>query len=59
MLDVGETGTISFDVSNAGWVPEHVRAQVVVTSDHDVTIENDGLVEFSNLDLFGSFPAQN
>ena len=53
VLDVGETGTISFDVSNAGSeFLATVRAQAVVTSNHDVTIENDGLVEFSNLDLF-------
>ena len=44
MLDVGETGTISFDVSNAGSeFLSTVRAQAVVTSNHDVTIENDGL----------------
>ncbi len=53
VLDVGETGTISFDVSNAGSeFLSSVRAQAVVTSNHDVTIENNGLVEFSNLDLF-------
>jgi len=53
VLDVGETGTLSFDVSNAGSeFLTAVRARAVVTSNHDVTIENEGLVEFTNLDLF-------
>ena len=53
VLDVGETGTISFDVSNTGSeFLSMIRAQAVVTSGHDVTMENAGIVEFSNVDLF-------
>ncbi|MBE1301611.1 MAG: GlyGly-CTERM sorting domain-containing protein [Alteromonadaceae bacterium] len=55
VLDAGETGTVSFSVTNGGSeVLSGVTAQIEVLSDHDVTIENDGLVDFGELGLFES-----
>ena len=55
ILDAGETGTVSFSVTNGGSEAlSDVTAQIVVLSDHDVTIENDGLVTFDEIPLFGS-----
>ena len=53
ILDVGETGMVSFTLTNTGsQVLSGVTAQLSVTSGHDVTLENDGLIEFSDIGVF-------
>ncbi|UAA40305.1 rhombosortase-dependent M36 family metallopeptidase [Paraneptunicella aestuarii] len=53
ILDVGETGTITVTIKNAGSeVLSGITAQLQVTSGQDVTFENDGIINFDDLDLF-------
>lgn len=55
ILDAGETGSVSFTVTNAGSdTLSGVTAQVQVLSDHDVTFENDGMVTFDDIGIFSS-----
>ncbi|GIU04119.1 hypothetical protein TUM4261_03420 [Shewanella sp. c952] len=50
IVDKGETATISFTVANKGSeVFETIDAVVKVTSDHKVTLANEGKVSFSNV----------
>lgn len=62
ILDVGETATVTVSIRNIGSETlTNVPAQLKVSSGHDVTIENDGLITFSNVDLFSevvSVPVQ-
>ncbi|CCQ12817.1 Metalloprotease MEP2 [Pseudoalteromonas luteoviolacea B = ATCC 29581] len=53
VLDQGETGTIMVAVKNAGKTDlSGVSAKVTVTSGHDVTLENDGMITFDALAPF-------
>jgi MYXO-CTERM domain-containing protein len=53
VLDQGETGTIMVAVRNAGKADlTGVSAKVTVTSGHDVTLENDGVITFDTLNPF-------
>ena len=55
VLDKGETGTISVDITNRGSETlSGVKVQFVVTSDHDVTLANDGMVTLPDLAPFQS-----
>ncbi|KAF7764958.1 hypothetical protein PCIT_b1069 [Pseudoalteromonas citrea] len=55
ILDKGETGTLSVSVKNAGDTElSNIQAKVVVTSGHDVTLENDGMISFDALAPFTS-----
>ncbi|KAA1157488.1 peptidase [Pseudoalteromonas fuliginea] len=48
ILDKGETGSISVSIVNRGSETlTGTKAQLTVISDHDVTLENDGLVTFA------------
>lgn len=50
IVDKGETATISFTVANKGSeVFENIDAVVKVTSDHKVTLANEGKISFSNV----------
>jgi len=54
ILDKGETGTLSFTVENVGnSALTGVTGVVEVTSGHDVTFENDGMVTFGDVGLSG------
>ncbi len=53
ILDVGETATVTVSVKNVGSETlTGVPARLKVSSGHDVTIENDGLITFTSIDLF-------
>lgn len=53
ILDKGETGTVSFTVTNKGsTVLAGLTGKVVVTSGHDVTFANDGVITFGDVDLY-------
>ncbi|MCY7294133.1 rhombosortase-dependent M36 family metallopeptidase [Alteromonas sp. a30] len=53
IFDKGETAEVTVKIRNAGsQALEGLPARLKVTSGHDVTIENDGLITFGNLDLF-------
>lgn len=53
IFDVGETATVSVSIKNAGSESlAGIPARLTVISDHDVTIENEGLVTFESVDLF-------
>lgn len=55
ILDKGETGTLSFTVDNVGSSSlTEVIGKVEVTSGHDVTFANDGMVSFGDVARFGS-----
>ena len=55
ILDKGETGTLSVTVSNSGSETlTNITGQIVVISDHDVVIENDGVVEFGEMTPFSA-----
>ena len=55
ILDKGETGSVSFTVNNGtNGALAALTATVVVTSGHDVTFENDGVITFSDMEIFGS-----
>ncbi|MBQ4849297.1 rhombosortase-dependent M36 family metallopeptidase [Pseudoalteromonas sp. MMG012] len=55
ILDKGETGTLSVSVKNAGDATlNSISAKVVVTSGHNVTLENDGMITFDALAPFTS-----
>lgn len=59
ILDAGETGSVSFTITNAGSeVLTDVVAQVSVVSDHDVTLENDGMVTISEIGVLESVSGQ-
>lgn len=50
VLDKGETGTVSLNVTNKGnQTLTNVKVQLAVTSDHDVTLENDGMVTIAEI----------
>ncbi|MDF2177551.1 rhombosortase-dependent M36 family metallopeptidase [Aliiglaciecola sp. CAU 1673] len=53
ILDKGETGTVSVTIRNVGSeMLSGVQGQLVVTSGHDVTFENDGLITFGDMAPF-------
>ena len=53
VLDQGETGTVSVTISNVGSEQlSGVTAKIEVVSDHDVTLENDGIVTFADVSPF-------
>jgi hypothetical protein len=53
VLDKGETGTLSVSIANAGSLAlSGVTALVEVVSDHDVTLENDGVITFADIAPF-------
>lgn len=53
VLDQGETGTVSVTISNAGSeLLTGVTAKIEVVSDHDVTLENDGVITFADISSF-------
>ena len=55
ILDNGETGTVSFKISNRGSAKlAGVKGKIEVTSGHAVTLANNGEVTVPNLDLFAS-----
>ncbi len=55
ILDKGETGTVSFTVHNgSNSTLSALTAKVAVTSGHDVTFENDGVITFNDMEIFGS-----
>jgi hypothetical protein len=55
VLDQGETGTVSVTIYNAGSeLLSGVTAKIEVVSDHDVTLENDGIVTFADVSPFAS-----
>ncbi|GAB3016972.1 rhombosortase-dependent M36 family metallopeptidase [Bowmanella dokdonensis] len=59
ILDVGETGTVNVAIKNVGSETLNaVQAQLVVTSDHDVTFENNGLITFDPLEPFETSAAK-
>ncbi|NRB23899.1 rhombosortase-dependent M36 family metallopeptidase [Shewanella sp.] len=54
IVDMGETGTVSFTVSNKGSAAfDSIEAEIRVTSGHDVTFANEGKVSFSAVPIFG------
>jgi len=54
ILDQGETGTVSFSIGNDGdEALTNVTGLLTVTSGHDVTFANEGMVSFGDLALFG------
>ena len=55
ILDKGETGTISVSIVNRGSETlTGTKAQLTVISDHDVTLENDGLITFGETQPFAT-----
>jgi hypothetical protein len=55
ILDKGETGTVSFTISNKGSSAlTGLVGKVAVTSGHDVTFANDGKVSFDDIALFAN-----
>ncbi len=55
VLDKGETGTVSFKISNNGSEAlSGVVGQVEVVSGQDVTFANDGVITFGDVGLFSS-----
>ena len=53
ILDVGETSAITVTIENTGSeLLDDVPAIIRVVSDHDVTLENNGEVTISQIDLF-------
>lgn len=53
ILDKGETGTVSFTITNRGSKAfEGLEGKVEVTSGQNITFANDGKVMFGSLDLF-------
>ena len=55
VLDQGETGTVSVTINNAGSeLLSGVTAKIEVVSEHDVTLENDGMVTFADVSPFAS-----
>ena len=53
ILDKGETGTISVTIENIGSeILSGVTAQIDVIGDTDITLENDGVVSFEDLQPF-------
>jgi large repetitive protein len=55
ILDKGETGTVSFSVTNTGsQALAGVTGTIEVTSGHDVTFANDGIVTLGDVAMFGS-----
>jgi len=53
ILDKGETGTVSFTITNRGSKTfEGLEGKVEVVSGQDITLANDGKVTFGALDLF-------
>lgn len=54
ILDKGETGTVSFTVSNKGSESlSNIQGKVEVLSGHDVTFANEGVVSFDSIAVFG------
>lgn len=54
ILDKGETATLEFTITNDGDRPlTNVTGLLAVTSGHDVTLANAGVVTFDDLALFG------
>lgn len=54
VVDKGETGTVSFTVTNRGSETyAGVTGQIEVTSGHDVTFANEGVVSFGDLGVTG------
>ncbi len=50
ILDKGETGTVSFTIQNKGTeIYTDVVAKIEVVSDHDITLENEGMTTFASL----------
>ncbi|MGB1198251.1 MAG: rhombosortase-dependent M36 family metallopeptidase [Thalassotalea sp.] len=55
VLDKGETGTVSFTVSNKGSTAlSGLMGKVEVTSGHDVTFANEGMISFGDIDLYAN-----
>lgn len=55
ILDKGETGSISVSIVNRGSETlSGTKAQLTVVSDHDVTLENEGLVTFGETAPFAT-----
>lgn len=55
ILDKGETGTVSFTLANKGSaLLSGLMGKVVVTSGHDVTFANEGMVSFDDLAVFSN-----
>jgi len=53
VLDQSETGTVSVTINNAGnELLSGITAKIEVISDHDVTLENDGVITFADIDAF-------
>lgn len=60
ILDVGETGTVSFTVKNSGSSAlSGLVGQIEVTSGHDVMLANDGIVTFDDVGLFASVTSES
>jgi hypothetical protein len=54
VLDKGETGTVSFILSNHGSETyEDIKAQVEVVSGQDITFANEGVITFDSLGVTG------
>ena len=55
ILDNGETATLSVTVNNSGSESlTGVTGQIVVVSEHDIVIENDGVIVFGDMTPFSS-----
>lgn len=55
ILDKGETGTVSFTITNGGSAAlTGLTGTVVVESGHDVTFANDGLITLGDVAMFAS-----
>jgi hypothetical protein len=55
ILDKAETGSVGFTINNKGSnAYTNVEGKIEVTSGHDVTLANDGVVSFGDLAITGS-----
>lgn len=55
ILDVGETASLTFNITNdSDQVLNNVIGQLNVTSGHNVTIENNGVIDFGTLAALGT-----
>jgi len=55
VLDKGETGTVSFTLSNHGSESyEGIEAQIEVVSGQDITFADEGIITFASLGITGS-----
>lgn len=53
IFDAGETATVVVTIANKGSeILTGLTAQLLIVSDHDVSIENDGVIRFDEVDLY-------